>query len=314
MKVLHFYTISIAGKIVQQYDSNAKDQPPAHELGYGHYYEGDIMLPEPSGEDRLSLSEDQTSTLWPNAVVPYQFVPGNFSEYSMYALPSQVESDTGNVLLPAPREMLMIERSMQVFHAKTCVRFVPNPTAPYYVTIINRPSGCYSSLGRKLDNSRNMMNLQTPACLTRGTPIHEMMHILGFLHEMSRPDRDDYIRINRDALKPEFQTDQFFNANFGKRVRNVETYNISYDYGSIMHYSRYAGAQNPKYPVMENLQPYDQADFGNTTLNPSDIAAINYRYCRSQSSLDTLKYVFTPNQIPMVRLERSGSEEKAPKG
>ncbi|XP_058122702.1 hatching enzyme 1.2-like [Anopheles ziemanni] len=267
------------GKIVQHYDSNATDQPPAHELGYGHYYEGDIMLPAPSGEDRLSLAEYQTYSLWPNAVVPYGFVRGNFT----------------------PSEMLTIERAMQVFHVNTCVRFVPNPRAEYFVTIINRPSGCHSSLGRQLDNSKNRMNLQAPACLTRGTPIHELMHILGFLHEMSRPDRDDYIRINRDAFKPEFQTDTFFNVNFGKRETNVETYNISYDYGSIMHYSRYAGAQNRKYPVMENLQPYDKDDFGNTTLSPSDIAAINYRYCRNKNSLDTVKYIFNPYQIPMIR-------------
>ena len=33
------------------------------------------------------------------------------------------------------------------------------------------------------------------------TPVHVLVHILGFVHEHMRPDRDDLILINYDNIK-----------------------------------------------------------------------------------------------------------------
>ena len=45
------------------------------------------------------------------------------------------------------------------------------------------------------------MNLANP-CLDRLVIAHELMHALGFHHEMNRPDRNQHIRINFQNIRP----------------------------------------------------------------------------------------------------------------
>lgn len=45
------------------------------------------------------------------------------------------------------------------------------------------------------------VNLQSPECLRHaGTIQHELLHVLGLLHEQARPDRDNYVQIIWDNV------------------------------------------------------------------------------------------------------------------
>jgi len=39
-------------------------------------------------------------------------------------------------------------------------------------------------------------------CEGRGIVMHELLHILGLWHEQSRPDRDNFVTIHWENIKP----------------------------------------------------------------------------------------------------------------
>ena len=61
--------------------------------------------------------------------------------------------------------------------------------------------------------------------------MHEIGHTLGFFHEQSRSDRDNYVNIIYSNIAP------FREINFEKYSdTEVNNFNIPYDLSSDMHY------------------------------------------------------------------------------
>lgn len=175
-----------------------------------------------------------------------------------------------NILL-AYDEYETIMNAMNDFHKYTCVRFVPYNGQSVYISITSEYSGCHSFIGyiRQIYN----VNLQTPGCTSmKGTVMHELMHVLGFVHEQSRHDRDHFVYIQWDNIINEAKHD------FDKYSNTiVNGYGVSYDYKSIMHYSRDAFSINGK----ETIIPLGnaQVQLGQRDgLSEMDIEKINRMY------------------------------------
>lgn len=65
--------------------------------------------------------------------------------------------------------------------------------------------------------------------------LHELGHVLGLEHEMSRPDRDVYIKINYETMR---NFDPLMSVQFSYRVPELYDYKrYPFDYNSIMMYS-----------------------------------------------------------------------------
>ena len=68
-------------------------------------------------------------------------------------------------------------------------------------------------------------------CLQFGTLLHELGHAIGFWHEHSRPDRDDFIRVHKERVR--------VGEEFNFKVESwgeLDNMNVPYDVSSIMHY------------------------------------------------------------------------------
>ncbi|KAK3741569.1 hypothetical protein QZH41_012512 [Actinostola sp. cb2023] len=91
---------------------------------------------------------------------------------------------------------------------------------------------CCSFVGRK-GNGRQGISIGKN-CDKFGIVVHEIGHVVGFWHEHTRPDREQYVTIIRDNIKKGEE------HNFQKlTAAEIDSRNEKYDYGSIMHYGKY---------------------------------------------------------------------------
>jgi len=179
----------------------------------GGVFEGDITNVDPEsfyeGDGGLRNAVRSSGNRWPGGRIPY-------------------------VISKTKRwEREMIEKAMQEFHEKTCLRFVPRSNENNYVNIIDG-NFCRSAVGRW---GVGMQTLELgPGCMNHGTIVHELMHTAGFFHEQSRADRDDYVTIIWDNIEEGIAKNNFKKYS----LREIDHLGAEYDYCSIMHYPDWA--------------------------------------------------------------------------
>ncbi|XP_031620738.1 zinc metalloproteinase nas-4-like isoform X2 [Contarinia nasturtii] len=229
------------GQLVAEFDPTTSQLNP-EELG--EYLEGDMLMPPNFGRNGLIASASH----WPGGIVPFD-IEGYFDANAMD----------------------LIERAINEYHKRTCIRFKPRTYERDYISFTSQATGCWSSVGRI--GGRQEVNLQSPGCVTKvGTIIHEVMHALGFFHEQNRSDRDDYVYINWANVRAGTQ------ANFDKQSSSTTTaYGVDYDYGSVMHYSPNAFSRNGQPTI--TAKRYGSNNMGQRdAFSAQDVQKINKMY------------------------------------
>ncbi|XP_033972666.1 low choriolytic enzyme-like [Trematomus bernacchii] len=163
-------------------------------------------------------------------------------------------------------ERNIIIRALLTFHASTCIRFVWRRSHRNYLYFYSG-SGCWSYLGRQ--SRGQLVSLQKNGCLYTDTVQHEVLHALGFHHEQVRSDRDSYVSILYQNIKPG-QTHNFMK----RQTNNLGT---PYDFDSVMHYGKYAFSKNREPTILAKSNP--SLNFGTArTMSKNDIARVNKLY------------------------------------
>ena len=146
--------------------------------------------------------------IWPYGIIPYD-ISSNF---------------TGD-------QRQIFKQAMRHWELHTCVTFIEKTDQSDYVLFTSRPCGCCSFVGKK-GNGPQAISIGKN-CDKLGIVIHELGHVIGFWHEHTRPDRDQYIDIQWLNIQPGQE------YNFGKMDNTeINSLGFAYDYDSIMHYSR----------------------------------------------------------------------------
>ena len=92
--------------------------------------------------------------------------------------------------------------------------------------------GCSSHVGRKYRRKGQDITLDI-GCFKKMKILHEFIHAWGFYHEHSQMDRDEYVTIYPENIKPGKE------GNF-KIKKYSNDFSVPYDGSSIMHYSIFA--------------------------------------------------------------------------
>uniref|UniRef100_A0A0N4Z8L2 Metalloendopeptidase n=1 Tax=Parastrongyloides trichosuri TaxID=131310 RepID=A0A0N4Z8L2_PARTI len=172
-----------------------------------------------------------------------------------------------------------IKKAINLISTSTCITFSEAPSRPlgnYGISFIYDKSKCASNLGFKRTNNFLKVYL-TPECSgSIGTVQHEVSHALKVIHQHNRFDRNYYINIHLN---------NFSDENYKKRANEIKrnefsTFNVSYDYASVMHYGRKAAAkENTNTFTAKNIEPYTYMMGQREEMTFNDVKLLNLNYC-----------------------------------
>ncbi|KAI8515247.1 hypothetical protein Bbelb_078380, partial [Branchiostoma belcheri] len=170
----------------------------------------------------------------------------------------------------------VIQSAMTHWQRNTCVRFRPRMQHDFDYVFFQRGRTCCSFVGRT-GNGKQTLSVG-PGCDMFGIVLHEIGHLIGFWHEHSRPDRDEFVDILYENVKDGER------HNFEKLWKTqINSLGQRYDYMSIMHYGSRYFTKNGR----ETLSPrQNNVMIGQrTALSQMDIVQANLLYKCHRGSL-----------------------------
>lgn len=163
----------------------------------------------------------------------------------------------------------------QNIYKQECIKFqriYPNETWIHKYWVHFFPGNkCDSTVGKPFNPEKRNVSIGLD-CMTQGVIQHELLHILGFWHEHSRTDRDQYVDIHWENVMDKAK------ENFRQFSDPVDDHlGLPYDYASIMHYKWDEFSKNGNVtvqPKFANTSVIGQRD-APTTL---DLMKVRLRY------------------------------------
>uniref|UniRef100_A0A8C9R6Y3 Meprin A subunit n=1 Tax=Scleropages formosus TaxID=113540 RepID=A0A8C9R6Y3_SCLFO len=178
----------------------------------------------------------------------------------------------------------VILKAFEQYRLKSCIDFKPWEGEANYISVF-KGNGCFSSVGNR-HVGKQQLSIGAN-CDRIATIEHEFLHALGFWHEQSRADRDDYVSIAWDRISA------------GKE-HNFNTYddtvssdlNVPYDYTSMMHYSKTAFQNGSEPTIITKIPAFMDVIGQRMEFSDSDLLKLNRLYnCASSSTfLDTCSF------------------------
>uniref|UniRef100_A0A7M4FBL0 Meprin A subunit n=1 Tax=Crocodylus porosus TaxID=8502 RepID=A0A7M4FBL0_CROPO len=217
-------------------------------------FEGDIVL---DGE-RNSIIGDQYR--WP-LTFPY-------------VLEDSLEMNAKGVILKA----------FEQYRLKSCIDFRPWEGEENYISVF-KGSGCWSSIGNRRQGKQQLSIGAN--CDRIGTVQHEFLHALGFWHEQSRSDRNDYVTIMWDRIRT--GKEHNFNTYDDK---TSDFLNTPYDFTSVMHYSKNAFQNGTEATILTNIPDFMDVIGQRMDFSDYDLRKLNQLYnCTSSLTfMDTCSF------------------------